>query len=347
MSRDHSRPQNCTELGNAKRLVARHGKDLRHVSGLGWLCWDGRRWLRDQTGEVHRRAKETVVSILAEAMAAPDTERTLLAKHATNSERAGAIRAMIELASTEAEIVAELGDFDRDPALLTVMNGTIDLRTGELRPHRREDLITKLAPVEYDPRAVAPRFQRFLCEIMADDLEKVAFLQRAIGYSLSGETSEQCLFFCYGNGSNGKGALVRTLEALLGDHFRKTPFATFLERRNEGVREDVADLQGARLVSAEETRGSGGRLDEGQVKTLTGQDTISARFLHRDRFTFRPMFKLWLAANRKPRISGTDEGMWRRMKLIPFTVHIATPDLTLEHTIQGPELPGVTWTAAT
>jgi putative DNA primase/helicase len=332
-----------TDLGNAERLVARHGQDLRYVSQWGWLAWDGRRWERDTTGESVRRAKETARHMLAEATTLESTtERQLLAKHALASERAGSIMAMLQLGQSEPAVVARPEDFDRAPLLLTVKNGTIDLRTGELREWRREDMITKCAPVAFEPAADCPRWKRFLEDVMQGSAALIGFLRRAIGYSLTGDTREQCLFFLHGTGANGKGALIRTIEALLGDYFKQADFASFLERRSEGPKEDLAHLVGARFVAASEA-GDGRKFAEGLLKTITGQDTLSVRLLHRDRFEYRPPFKLWLAANAKPTISGGDEGMWRRMLLVPFqrTISRSEQDQTLEPALQGEELPGI------
>jgi putative DNA primase/helicase len=336
-------PYSPTDLGNARRLVDREGADLRFVGAWGWVAWDGKRWRRDDTGEAERRAKATVRGILIDAGKERDDARARsLAQHGLASQRAGAITAMLQLASTESEIAARPVDFDREPFLLNVVNGTVDLRTGELRPHRREDLITRLAPVIYDPAATCPRWLTHLEFVMQGRRELIEFLARAVGYSLTGDTREQCLFFLHGTGANGKGTTVRTLEALLGDYFRQADFSSFLERRLDGVREDLADLAGARLVAASES-GDGRRMAEGLVKTLTGQDTLSVRFLHRDRFTFRPTFKLFLAANEKPAIRGTDEGIWRRIQMIPFDVTIPHQqwDQTLEPELQSRELPGI------
>ncbi len=231
--------ENPTDLGNARRLAVLHGRDLRYVAAWGWLIWDSSHWRRDETGEAERRAKATVRSIYDEGLAEPDgsVRRGSLIQHALASERAGAITNMLYLARTEPEIAARAADFDRDPFLLTVANGTIDLRTGKLQePHRREDLITRLAPVAYDPDAECPRWLAHLKFVTKERQELIDFLQRAVGYSLTGDTREQCLFFLYGTGANGKGTTIRTLEALLGDYFRQADFSSFLERRLDGAR---------------------------------------------------------------------------------------------------------------
>ena len=335
--------ENHTDSGNARRLVARHGPDLCYVSEWGWMVWDGARWKRDTTGEAHRRAKETARAMLREAAEENDSKRRDAAvKHALATESARGITNMLAMAASEPEIAAEPAAFDREHLLLNVANGTIDLTTGELREHRREDLITRLAPVEYDPDARSERWLRFLREVMKGRQQLEEFLQIAVGYSLTGETSEQVLFFLHGRGSNGKGAFIRTIEAMLGDYARTADFSAFLEQRGERIPEALADLTGARFVPASEPPRDR-RFAEGMVKNVTGQDTLSARFLRKDRFTFRPRFKLWLSANEKPPIHGTDEGIWRRILLIPFELQVTRDriDDTLERDLQGAELPGI------
>jgi putative DNA primase/helicase len=183
--------------------------------------------------------------------------------------------------------------------------------------------------VEYDPAAKCPLWETFLGRIMAGNERIIRFLQRAVGYSLTGLTREQLLFLLYGRGSNGKSTFLEVLRAIFGDYACQSEFATFLERRDDSIRNDVARLDGARLVTAIETERTR-RLSEPLVKQLTGSDTVTARFLHQEFFEFKPTFKLWLATNHKPTIQGTDEGIWRRIRLIPFTVEIPAPERDLE-----------------
>jgi putative DNA primase/helicase len=243
-----------TDLGNARRLVARHGHDLRYCPAWRrWYVWDGKRWASDTTGEVVRRAKETVRAIHAEAAHIVDEETYLdVVRWAMKSESRSAIAAMIDLAKSELGIPLMPDALDMNPSLLNVHNGTLDLKTGDLRPHRRQDLITKLAPVAYDPQAACPTWLAFLDRIFDHKPALIEFLQRAFGYALTGDTSEQVLFFCYGPGANGKSTLLETLRAVLGnDYSQHTPTSTLLVRTvGSAIPNDVARLKGARFVTA-------------------------------------------------------------------------------------------------
>jgi putative DNA primase/helicase len=331
---------NLTDLGNAERFAAQHGKDARYCyPWRKWLVWTGAQWKRDEAGQIHRLAKETVRGIYREASDAEDEDRRkALAKHAAASESETRIRAMVELAKSEAPISPD--ELDADPWLLNVLNGTIDLRTGELREHRREDLITKLSLVEYDPDALAPTWDAFLERVLPSE-ELRGFVQRAAGYSATGDTSEQCMFIHHGPGANGKSTFQETVSAALGDYAMRTPTETLLVKRTGGVPNDVARLKGARLVTASETE-EGRRLAESLVKDLTGQDTISARFMWAEWFDFKPTHALHLSTNHKPEIRGTDLAIWRRIRLVPWGVTIppAEQDKKLPEKLRG-ELPGV------
>jgi putative DNA primase/helicase len=338
-----NRGRKLTDLGNAERLASRHGKDLRYVTAWkSWLVWDGRRWQRDDLLEVERRAKDTVRSILTEEYpVAPNEDKAFIGKHALASEASGRVRAMIECAKAEGAIPVRYQAFDAHPFLYTCRTGTLDLSTGRLRSHRRDDLITKLADVDWDGEATCPLWLQFLSRVFGDDAALIAYIQRAVGYSLTGDTREQCLHLLYGSGSNGKSTFLEVLQALMGDYGLQADFATFVEKKGDGPRNDVARLAGARMVRSSEI-GEGKRLNESLVKSLTGQDTIAARYLYSEAFEFRPTFKLWLAANHKPVIRGTDHAIWRRVRLIPFTVTIseAEKDETLKDRLLT-ELPGI------
>jgi putative DNA primase/helicase len=311
--------ENLTDLGNARRLVAQHGRDLHYCyPWRSWLAWDGRRWRRDDFGEVERRAKLTVGSIYGEAERGGDEkERGKRAAHAIRSEADARIRAMIDLARSELCVPVLPENLDAEPWLLACANGTIDLRTGELRAHERDDLLTLGTDLAYDADADCPRWRRFLEEVLVDP-ELIAFVQRAVGYSLTGDGREHALFVCHGSGCNGKTTFVEILKRVAGEFAQTAAFDTFARTRGDrGPRNDLARLHRARLVIASES-GEGRRLDEATVKVLTGGDTVAARFLYGEHFEFRPAFKLWLVTNHRPRVDGDDDAIWRRLRLIPF-----------------------------
>jgi putative DNA primase/helicase len=334
-------PYHPTDLGNAERLLAAHGDDLRFCPTWGaWLTWDGMRWAVDDLQEVARRAIAVARALYTEAGQRTDqAERAALGAWALKCESDQRRRAMIRTAEALTAIRPQV--LDRDPWLLTTGNGTVDLRTGELLPHRRADLATKLAPVTYDPDATAPTWEAFLERIMAGNDELIGFLQRAAGYSLTGDIREQCMMILYGSGANGKTTLLETLAAMMGDYATKTPTETLLVKRGDTIPADVARLRGARLVTAVEAE-EGQRLAESLVKQMTGGDTLTARKLYGDFFEFHPTFKLWLGSNHKPAIRGTDLAIWRRIRLVPFGVTIPEPeqDKTLPDKLRG-ELPGI------
>lgn len=333
-----------TDVGNAQRLVAAHGADMRYVPRWKtWLIWDGRRWKRDETGEVERRAKQVVRAMIHEAAKMENKEKaSALAGWALKSEASGRIKAMVDLARSEPGVAISYTELDQRPRKLAVQNGTLDLTTGQLGPFAREDLLTKLVDVPYHPEATCDTWERTLDVIFGGDAELISYVQRAIGYSLTGDTSEQCLHLCHGTGSNGKSTLLDVLAELSGEYGQQADFQTFLDRRHDsGPRNDVARLAGARLVRSSEV-GDHKRLNEGLIKSLTGGDIITARFLYSEDFEFKPQFKLWLAANHKPVIRGTDYAIWRRIRLIPFEVTITAEqaDRELPKKLRG-EMPGI------
>lgn len=312
-----------SELGNAERLVARHGKDIRYCHEWNkWLIWTGTHWQIDLTGEVERRAKETIRAIYSEAAEIEDEEkRAALAKHAAKSETNRAISAMVELAKSEPGIPVLSDQLDSDIWLLNCKNGTLDLRTGELRPHNRKDYITRIIPTEYNPYADFEEWAKFLHRIMNDNAELISFLQRAVGYSLTGSTREQCLFMLYGCGANGKTTFLEAISDVLAGYAQRTPTDTLLAKDTSGISNDIARLKGARFVVASEVE-EGKRMAESLVKQMTGGEKMTARFMRAEYFEFMPHFKLWVGTNHKPVIRGTDQAIWRRIKLIPFNVTI-------------------------
>jgi putative DNA primase/helicase len=232
------------------------------------------------------------------------------------------MKAMLDLAASDPRISVKADAFNADPYLLTVLNGTIDLRTAALRPHRREDLMTMLAPVIYDPDATGPQWREFLQQIFLDRQDLIGFVRRALGYSMTGEVRERVLFIPYGTGRNGKSTMLELIADMLGEYSLRTPTETFMVKPSSNIPNDLAQLPGRRLVHASESE-EGRRLSEALIKDLTGRDTISARFMRGEFFQFRPVCKLWLRTNHKPVIRGTDKAIWDRIRLIPFDLRIS------------------------
>lgn len=309
-----------TDLGNARRLVRAHGNDLRYVAGIGWHAWDGTLWKLDHA-EAERRAKRTAISIFREAMRASDeAERRALSEWALASESESRLRAMLRVAESEKGVAVHPDKLDDAPFLLCVPNGVVDLRTGKMRPADRDDLMTKVTGAAYDSGARSRQWDRFLARVVPDD-DLRSFLQRAAGYSLTGSTEEEVLLFVHGPAATGKSTFLEALRAAFGGYAMTADFTTFLRRRSEGPRNDVARLRGSRLVVSLEVD-QGQSLAEGLVKSLTGGDTIAARFLYKESFEFLPQFKLWLSANHRPLVDDRDDALWRRIREIPFDVRI-------------------------
>lgn len=306
-----------TDLGNAERFVnGCRGKAMWCGARRSWLVWDGTRWVWDDRKHIVRMAHRVARTIFADAQHTEDQEeQKQIAKWAMTSQSEARINAMISQAAPYLAVGIE--ELDTDPWVLNCQNGTLDLKTGTLKKHDPADLITKIVPVEYDPDAKAPRFEQFLRETLVEE-DLISFVKRFSGYTLTGVTRERVMTILYGFGKNGKSTLVELLQKVLGDYSTNTDVETLLTKRGGGVPNDVAALKGARFVSAAEVE-KGRRLAESKVKQLTGNDTVTARFLHGEFFDFKPEFKLWLSTNNKPEIRGTDDAIWDRIRLIPFT----------------------------
>jgi P4 family phage/plasmid primase-like protien len=311
-----------TDTDNAELLVLRHGDRIRYVVGGGWYRWDGTRWRKDE-GEVvvNECAKETARSMINQAKGANDEAAKGILANARHCLSAKGRNAMIMLAARESELVILPADFNKDPWKLGVQNGTLDLRTGELHAPDRGDLISIVAPVVYDPTATAPLWQQFLDRVLPDR-EVQSFLQRFLGYALTGEIREHVIVFFHGSGRNGKSSVIETFKFLLGDYFVQANPKLLLVRKFEESPVERMSLKGRRLAVCAET-GMGRKLAEDVVKALTGGDTINARALYKDEINFSPTHKLVVATNHLPEVSGTDEAIWSRILVVPFEVFIA------------------------
>jgi putative DNA primase/helicase len=333
-----------TDAGNAERFVARHGTSVRFVHGWSrWLISDESRWAPDDRGDVRGLMVETVRSMLADAAAARGAdEAKRLTKHAITSERRDRIMAALDLASSLPPVAILPEDLDRNPDLLNAANGVIHLPTGRLWTHGPARLLTKIVPVQYDPAAEAPTWSAFLERVQPDPAIR-SYLQRAAGYSATGRVSEHVLFFHHGGGANGKSTKIETLRDVLGEgeYAKSAQPDLLLAKRQDRHSVELADLRGMRLVSTIEA-GEGRSWDESRVKWLTGGDTISARLMYGNPFSFSPSHKFWIAANHRPRVNGTDVGFWRRVHMIPWSVTIpeGERDRDLRAKLRA-ELPGI------
>jgi P4 family phage/plasmid primase-like protien len=314
-----------TDTGNAERFAALNREDVRYTPQTGtWHVWTGRTWEEDRGGaEVEARTKATVRSIHREAaLETDDAQRAAIGKWAVTSEKAERRRAVVVLARSERALRAAVQDFDADPMLMNLENGTLDLRTAKLLPHRRQDMITRIAPVAFDEGARAPTFEAFVTEILPER-EVRAFVQRFLGSALTAEVREHVLPVFYGAGSNGKSVLLEAVKSVLGPYAGTVPAELLMARKFEAHPAERMTLRGKRLAIASETE-QNRRLAESTVKQLTGGDTITARGMRQDFVEFKPTHKLVLTTNHKPRLIGTDNGIRRRVRLVPFVIVIPT-----------------------
>jgi len=319
-----------TDLGNAKRLIDTYGDNLHYCyPQVQWYVWDENRWEVDRLGRLEKYGSDILATLQREAAKLSGEARTTARKFADLSEKQPRRIAMIQGAQHIGSVPVLPADFDADPWAMNTQSGVVDLKTLQVSEARREAMCSKLAPVTYSTQAQCPSWLKFLDEITAGDMDLQQYLQRAVGYSLTGDTSEECFFLLYGaTGQNGKSTFLRVVQAMLGDYATTASFDTFLARKGDaGIRNDVAALVGRRMVIAIEAN-AGKMLDEALIKSITGRDLITARFMRQEFFTFMPQFKLWLATNHQPVIRGTDGAIWRRVKKIPFMVRI--PDERLD-----------------
>ena len=316
-----------TDLGNARRFVALFGEDVRYCwPWKKWLVWDGRRFDVDETGEVFRLAKKVAEQINLGAWEHLEGDKKeALAKHALRLEKETNLREMLSSARSEVGIPVIPGDLDSDPWLLNCLNGVLDLRTGKLHAHNRKYLMCKLAPVEYHPDADCPTWRRFLQETTGGDKELEHFLQVVAGYSLTGDVSEEKVFFVYGPPATGKSTFLEALGSMLGDYAATADFDSFLSSdfvQGGRPRSDIARLVGIRFVRTAEAK-KGRAFEEGLIKRLSGGDALNASRKYQDEFEFHPQFKLFLASNDAPTVRDDDEALWRRLLRVPFSREVA------------------------
>ena len=329
VSTSHAITLNLTDMGNAERLAARHGKNIRYCyERKCWYAWNGQRWVRDDQGAIERAAKDTVRHIYREAAdEADDSRRKAIVTHAKASEKRERLRAMIDLARSEPGIEITAPELDQYPYLLNMQNGEVDLRTGVLHPHCKEHYLTQICPAVFDPDAKCPLFEKFLDRIFDGSRELTSFVRRLIGYSVTGDTSEDIVSFFVGNGNNGKTTLTSVIIDLLGADYALTGDATLIinpdKRSHTTVRMDLEDK---RFVACGETE-ENCALNEAMLKSLTGGENIRGRKCYADNSEFKPTHHLILSTNYAPRVRGNDEGIQRRLKIVPFSVSIPATEI--------------------
>jgi P4 family phage/plasmid primase-like protien len=332
-----------TDLGNAERLVAIFGEDLRYVGQWSrWLIWTGRRWQEDDTGSVMRFARMTARQIYRDVKAECEQQRKMeLARFAAKSESERALKAMVNLARSDKAVAIRPSDLDEKGWLLNCQNGTVELRTGKHHEHRREDMLTKIAPVEYDPNAKCDLWLRFLDEIFAGDAELIRFIQQYLGMALTGDVREQILVIFNGVGSNGKSVVIETILGLMGD-YATTAAPDILTSSVLGRHPtETADLAGRRFVVSSETD-EGKRMRVAFIKQATGDGAMKARRMREDFWEFQRQFKLLLVTNNLPGVREGTHAIWRRIKVVPFsqTIPDDKQDRTLVAKLRN-EWPGI------
>jgi putative DNA primase/helicase len=312
-----------TDLGNAERFINQHGDSVRYCyEWRQWLVWDGRRWVINANAELMKLAHTTVRSIYSEAAESTNEERRrAVIKHAASSEANWKVENM--LSSAKSDLVIRPDMLDQNPLFLNVANGVIDLSTGSLLPHDPHYLISKQINVDYNLNADCPKWKEFLHLVTGGDPYLQNYLQLSVGYTLTGRTDEHCLFMLYGEGSNGKTTFTETIRRLMGDFGSRMNIESFMQSwsNGRGATPDIASMAGTRFVLSSEIP-ENRKINESLIKDLTGGDAITARHLYEEPFTYIPTHKLWIFGNHKPQISGTDEGIWRRLRIIPFLVLI-------------------------
>lgn len=307
------REPNPTDLGNTLRFVSLVRDRARYAVDEGrWYVWDGNRWEPDGLNRVMDLTKEVVDNIRLDALSVEDRDlRGRWERWARDSEAHGRRRAMVAGAESEPDLVITAAAFDRDPDLLVVRNGTVDLTTGELRESRRDDLCSRQAEVDFDPDAGCPRWKSHVRFVSKANVDLASYLRRAAGYTLTGSVGERSFFFLEGSGSNGKNAFIEPIMQVLGS-YAQAGTSSMLTGGDEQHPTILADLLGARLVFVDETR-QGRQLNVERVKALTGSKRIKARRMREDFFEFDAQFKLWIAGNGQPTIRDPSEGVWKRM----------------------------------
>ena len=311
-----------TDVTNRDYFLRAYGETIRYcISWNKFLIWNGTCWQIDTRGRVEEMCVDFLHKMYRGSRTINDLQlRIMFEKHLIRSESFRRIQALVGLLKVSSQIKTEDQDLDCDNYLFNSDGLTINLKTMKVREPNIKDLITKKSLFVFDKTAACPTWEMFLKQIFNNDIALIRFVQKAMGYSLSGDISEQCLFILWGTGANGKSTFLNVLQNLFGDYACSTGTETFMKKTSEHSN-DIARLKGARLVTTSEIE-QGKSLSESIIKQITGEDVLTARFLYGEYFSFKPTFKICMATNHKPKIRGADNGIWRRIKMIPFTVTI-------------------------
>ncbi len=309
-----------TDAYQAERFAETFGENLRfdHQRRL-WLVYREPVWTADERGEVDRLAIQAARSLHANAKTIPDsTNRGKALQSAKFWQSAPGVARVLTLAKSQPPIATSANDWNRDPWLLGTPSGVIDLKTGERRDSCRHEMVSLSLQVPYDPTAYCHRWEQFIGEVFGGDTELIEYLQRVLGYTLTGRTNEQVWWLFHGEGANGKSTLLEVVSHVLGDYAKRVPFSMFELSHRSGVPDDIATLVNKRFVTASESIESA-KLNEARIKAMTGGDRLTARPLYGRWFEFDPEFKLFLCANHRPKVSDDSYGFWRRVHVVPFT----------------------------
>jgi putative DNA primase/helicase len=328
------------DTGNSQRLVSFYGEDIKYTPHSGqWYLLDSGCWAPDTKKKIVELAKESVALISTEIVNTDDAnQQQNLRSHQRRSGSRQAIDNMIALSKSDPRIAVSLHEINANPLLLGTPEGVLNIDSGSIV--ETADFITKRIPTAFDPHATCPRWNQFLHEITGGNPNFISFVQRAVGYSLTGLTQEQCLFFLHGSGANGKSVFLNVISTLFGDYAEMAP-STLLSPKGNPDHVAIAGIHGARLVVASEVE-ENSKFSEALIKQLSGGDPVTARSNYKDYFTYTPQYKIWIMGNHRPLIRGTDNGIWRRLKLIPFEVTFPPnkQDKDLEGKLKG-ESPGI------
>jgi len=313
-----------TDAGNAQALALIYGSYIRYVHGIGWHVWEGNNWIPDAEDKVFRAvtnlSKYRLTLVIK--MEEDKDKRKEKIGEAMKLENKWCATSCLKIAESRPELSCVPDDLDKDPMFLACPNGTVALEHGLLVDSDPADLITHVTGVRFEENAQAPRWQQFLKEVFVHpdgkpDLELIRYIQRAVGYSLTGKTTERSIFICIGQGANGKSTFLNTVHYVIGSYAGLIPFSSLMQKPGSDYGNDIAALRGKRFVSAIETDQMQ-YMNESKIKRLTGGDPIQCRFLFKEYFAYFPTYKLWLACNHKPKIRGTDQAIWDRVKVVPF-----------------------------